>query len=145
MSVEKSKEELNALEEEVEGMNKKLATLTDEKLAQVTGGINDATMREGTAGAYGGSDDFGNKTTATGEIIDDTSMGVAIPMSWPNFRSYLGKTIMINYGGITVLARINDVGALTGRDLDLQPGVIRSFGFTSCKAWGFRPVSYCIL
>ena len=35
----KSKEELNALKEEVENVNKKLAELTDEELAIVTGGI----------------------------------------------------------------------------------------------------------
>ena len=35
----KSKEELNALKEEVETLNKKLAELTDEELEQVTGGI----------------------------------------------------------------------------------------------------------
>ena len=34
----KSKEELNALKEEVETLNKKLAELTDEELAQVSGG-----------------------------------------------------------------------------------------------------------
>ncbi len=34
----KSKEELNALKEEVETLNKKLAELTEEELAQVTGG-----------------------------------------------------------------------------------------------------------
>ena len=34
----KTKEELNALKEEVETLNKKLAELTDEELAQVFGG-----------------------------------------------------------------------------------------------------------
>ena len=34
----KTKEELNALKEEVETMNKKLAELTEEELAQVAGG-----------------------------------------------------------------------------------------------------------
>ena len=34
----KSKEELNALKEEVETLNKKLHELTDEELAQVSGG-----------------------------------------------------------------------------------------------------------
>ena len=36
----KTKEELNALKEEVETLNKKLADLTDEELAQVSGGID---------------------------------------------------------------------------------------------------------
>ena len=35
----KTKEELNALKEEVEALNKKLAELTDEELAQVSGGV----------------------------------------------------------------------------------------------------------
>ena len=35
----KSKEELNALKNEVETLNKKLAELSEEELAQVTGGI----------------------------------------------------------------------------------------------------------
>ena len=34
----KSKEELNALKEEVKNLNEKLSALTDEELAQVTGG-----------------------------------------------------------------------------------------------------------
>ena len=34
----KSKEELNALKEEVEAVNEKLAELTPEEIAQVTGG-----------------------------------------------------------------------------------------------------------
>lgn len=34
----KSKEELNALKEEVESITRKLAELTDEELEQVTGG-----------------------------------------------------------------------------------------------------------
>ncbi len=34
----KTKEELNALKEEVEALNKKLAELTEEELEQVTGG-----------------------------------------------------------------------------------------------------------
>ena len=37
----KTKEELNALKEEVEALNKKLAELTEEELEQVTGGLSD--------------------------------------------------------------------------------------------------------
>ena len=36
----KTKEELNALKEEVEAVNKKLAELTEEELEQVSGGID---------------------------------------------------------------------------------------------------------
>ena len=35
----KTKEELNALKEEVETLNKKLCELTEEELAQVSGGV----------------------------------------------------------------------------------------------------------
>ena len=37
----KTKEELNALKEEVETLNKKLAELTEEELEQVSGGVED--------------------------------------------------------------------------------------------------------
>ena len=36
----KTKEELNTLKEEVETLNRKLAELTDEELAQVSGGLD---------------------------------------------------------------------------------------------------------
>ena len=35
----KTAEELNALKEEIEALNKKLAELTEEELAQVSGGV----------------------------------------------------------------------------------------------------------
>ena len=35
----KSKEELNKIKEEVEAVNEKLAELTEEEIAQVTGGL----------------------------------------------------------------------------------------------------------
>ena len=35
----KTEEELNEIKEELEALNKKLAELTDEELAQVTGGL----------------------------------------------------------------------------------------------------------
>ena len=36
----KTKEELNALKEEIETLNKKLHELTEEELAQVSGGVD---------------------------------------------------------------------------------------------------------
>ena len=42
----KTKEELNALKNEVEALNKKLAELTDEERAQVTGGRGSPTILE---------------------------------------------------------------------------------------------------
>lgn len=106
--------------------------------------------KSGPASAYGGSTDPYTPnpgTTATGAICDDNSMGVAIPLSWPNRSSYYGHAIEIKYGGKTVVATINDCGGLSGgaRHLDLQPGVFKAFGFKSCQAWGVRTVSYRIL
>ena len=42
----KTKEELNALKEEVEALNKKLAELSEEELAQVVGGYDMPSIRE---------------------------------------------------------------------------------------------------
>ena len=43
----KTKEELNAQKEEVETLNKKLHELTDEELAQVTGGVGLPSLQTG--------------------------------------------------------------------------------------------------
>ena len=43
----KTQEELNALKEEVETLNRKLAELTEEELAQVSGGVR-LILREGS-------------------------------------------------------------------------------------------------
>lgn len=118
--------------------------LNKEEQSKVTGGSDDNSFKEGTAGAYGCSGSSGSTVTATGDIINDSSLGVAIPVSWPNYHSYFGKTVLIRYGETVVLAKINDCGFLNGRDLDLQPGVIKSFGFSSCYEWGVRSISYCI-
>ncbi|MDO5329385.1 MAG: hypothetical protein Q4E88_04760 [Coriobacteriia bacterium] len=102
----------------------------------------------GMASAYGGSSDPGSGSrTATGEIVDDFSMGVAVPMSWPNYRSLFGHSIQIRMGGTVVIAKINDCGYMGGgsRSLDLQPGVFKAFGYGSCQAWGVRQVEYKIL
>lgn len=129
------------LKEETEVQTGKPAALSDEALKEVAGGVIDGAMTDGIAGAYGAP----GTRTATGAVVDDQSMGVAIPMSWPDYRLYFGKTVMITYGGRTVLATINDVGSLTGRDLDLQPGVFRAFGVSSPVEWGLRPVIYRVL
>ncbi len=106
--------------------------------------------KTGVASAYGGSSDASTPnpgTTATGAVCNDSSMGVAIPMSWSNYRSYFGHAVEIKYGGKTVVATINDCGGLAGgaRSLDLQPGVFKAFGFSTCQDWGLRTVSYRIL
>lgn len=100
--------------------------------------------------AYGGSTDPNTPnpgTTSTGAVCDDNSMGVAVPKSLPNYRSYFGRTVEIVYGGQTVYATVNDCGSMGGgsRALDLQPGVWKAFGFSSCRAWGLRTVKYRFL
>lgn len=109
-----------------------------------------AGWKTGIASAYGGSSDPSTPnpgTTATGARCDDNSMGVAVPMSLPGYRSLFGHTVEIKYGGKTVLATINDCGGMGNgsRALDLQPGVFKSFGASTCQAWGLRTVSYRIL
>ena len=84
---------------------------------------------------------------ASGAVCDDGSMGVAVPMAWPRYWQYYGRTVEISYGGMTVLATVNDCGYMGGgsRVLDLQPGVWKAFGFSSCNDWGLRTVSYRFL
>ena len=106
--------------------------------------------REGVASAYGGHSDASvadNQRTATGAPVNEYSMGVAVPMAWPNFRSYFGHQVEIVYGGKTVIATVNDCGGMGGgsRHLDLQPGVFKAFGFEDCYAWGLRTVKYRFL
>ena len=106
--------------------------------------------KSGSASAYGGSTDPSTPNpgyTATGAICNDSSMGVAVPMSMPGYRSLLGRSVEIKYNGKTVIARINDCGYMGGgsRVLDLQPGVFKALGFSSCQAWGVRTVQYRIL
>ena len=50
----KTKEELNALKEEVEAVNEKLQELTDEEIAQVTGGIDKEFLAKKSQWIFGG-------------------------------------------------------------------------------------------
>ena len=104
----------------------------------------------GIASAYGGSTDPYTPnpgTTATGAVCDDWSMGVAVPMAWPRYWQYYGRTVEISYGGMTVLATVNDCGYMGGgsRVLDLRPGVRKGSGLSTCNDWGLRTVSYRFL
>ncbi|WP_232050948.1 coiled-coil domain-containing protein [Arabiibacter massiliensis] len=104
----------------------------------------------GIASAYGGSTDPYTPnpgTTATGAVCDDNSMGVAVPMAWPRYWQYYGRTVEISYNGMTVFATVNDCGGMGGgsRSLDLQPGVWKAFGYSSCTDWGLRTVNYRFL
>lgn len=111
---------------------------------------SDRGWQTGLASAYGGESDPTTPNpgkTANGSLCNDSSMGVAIPISTPNVRSFFGRGVEISYGGQTVYATINDCGGMAGgsRALDLQPGVFKAFGFNTCRAWGVRTVSYRIL
>lgn len=104
--------------------------------------------QSGVVSAYGStSDGTLGAHTATGAIVSESSMGVAVPMSMPNYRSYFGRSVEISYGGRTVVAVVNDCGGLGGgsRALDLQPGVWKTLGASSCFDWGVRTVSYRFL
>lgn len=104
--------------------------------------------QSGVVSAYGStSDGTLGAHTATGAIVSESSMGVAVPMSMPNYRSYFGRSVEISYGGHTVVAVVNDCGGLGGgsRALDLQPGVWKALGASSCFDWGVRTVSYRFL
>ena len=60
----KTKEELNALKEELENLNQKLAGLSDEELLEVTSG------REGTIILPDGHDNFWHSWNPADDIID---------------------------------------------------------------------------
>lgn len=103
--------------------------------------------KSGRASAYGGSSDPGTgMTTANGSKVTDWSMGVAIPLSWGR-RDLLGHQVEISYNGKSVIATINDLGGMGGgsRALDLQPGVFKALGASTCQTWGVRTVQYRIL
>lgn len=59
-------------------------------------------------------------------------------MAWPNYWQYYGHAVEISYGGRSVIATINDCGGMGGgsRSLDLQPGVFKALGYSTCQAWG---------
>ena len=71
----KTKEELNALKEEVETLNRKLAELTEEELAEVSGGVSTDCDRSGSGGDY--------VTFTTGHSIPSTSSNPAKSITVP--------------------------------------------------------------
>lgn len=108
--------------------------------------------RSGQATAYGGSTDPNtnpNNLTAAGAKVTDSSMGVAIPLAWGSaeWSRLKGHKVEIRYNGQTVYGVVNDRGGMAGgaRHLDLQPGIFKAFGFSSCQAWGVRTVEYRFL
>lgn len=104
---------------------------------------NNGTWLSGHCSAYGGATDPGTgNTTATGAAVTEDSMGVAMPLNLA--PKYYGRRVQLSYGGKKVVAVVNDCGGFgsTGRIFDLQPGIWRAFGFSSCNAWGDRVVQY---
>ncbi|MDO4436891.1 MAG: RlpA-like double-psi beta-barrel domain-containing protein [Coriobacteriaceae bacterium] len=80
----------------------------------------------GVASYYGIGDGFMGGTTASGEKVTETSMGVAM-LNVP-----FGTRVEIRYGGRSVIAYVNDRGPYAhGRVIDMQPAVARALNFVS--------------
>lgn len=87
------------------------------------------------ASMYGEGDGFMYGTTASGDTVTPTSMGVAMK-TMP-----LGTVIEISYNGKTVRAVVNDRGPYVGnRQMDLQPAVAHALGFDGVGQIGYRVV-----
>lgn len=86
----------------------------------------DAGWKTGVASYYGIGDGFMGGTTASGEIVTETSMGIAM-LNVP-----FGTRVEIRYGGRSVIAYVNDRGPYVhGRVIDMQPAVARALNFIS--------------
>ena len=87
---------------------------------------NESGWLSGKASYYGIGDGFMGGTTASGAIVTETSMGVAM-LNVP-----LGTMVEIRYNGLSVVAVVNDRGPYAhGRVIDMQPAVARALGFLS--------------
>lgn len=85
-----------------------------------------SSWKSGVASYYGIDDGFMGGTTASGAIVTESSMGVAM-LNVP-----LGTYVEISYGGRSVIAVVNDRGPYVhGRVIDMQPAVARALGFLS--------------
>ena len=88
------------------------------------------------ASMYGEGDGLMYGTTASGDTLTPTSMGVAMK-TMP-----LGTIIDITYNGRTVTAVVNDRGPYSGnRQIDMQPAVASALGFSGVGTVGYRVVS----
>lgn len=87
---------------------------------------NEGGWLSGVASHYGTGDGFMGGVTASGDIVTETSMGVAM-LNVP-----LGTYVEIRYNGRSVIAVVNDRGPYVhGRVIDMQPAVARALGFLS--------------
>ena len=73
----KNKEELTALKEEVETLNKKLAELSEEELAQVSGGLPPLVIK---------LNDIATQTPITGSYSTVTDDDILHEMKLPDFN-----------------------------------------------------------
>ncbi len=110
------------------------------------GGPSTAGWQTGGATAYNPT----GALTATGAPCTWDSMGVAVCMSMPNYRSYYGRMVEISYNGRSVVATVNDCGGFGAHPwpetmFDLQPGVWKQLGYSSAVQWGRRTISYRFL
>ena len=88
------------------------------------------------ASMYGEGDGLMYGTTASGDTLTPTSMGVAMK-TMP-----LGTIIEITYNGRTVTAVVNDRGPYSGnRQIDMQPAVASALGSSGVGTVGYRVVS----
>ena len=91
-----------------------------------SGTTSTSSWKSGVASYYGIGDGFMGGTTASGAIVTESSMGVAM-LNVP-----LGTYVEISYGGRSVIAVVNDRGPYVhGRVIDMQPAVARAIGFLS--------------
>ena len=91
-----------------------------------SGTTSTSSWKSGVASYYGIGDGFMGGTTASGAIVTESSMGVAM-LNVP-----LGTYVEISYGGRSVIAVINDRRPYVhGRVIDMQPAVARALGFLS--------------
>ena len=106
--------------------------------------VTDGGWMMGSASAYCVESNTGGDATASGEILTDDSVTVAVPLDQ---RYLLGRSVQIRYAGTTITATVTDVGGFAkyGRVLDLAGGVWKAFGFSSAEDWGVRVVQYRFL
>lgn len=87
---------------------------------------DDSGWLTGVASYYGLGDGLMGGTTASGDTVTETSMGIAM-LNVP-----LGTMVEIRYNGKSVVAVVNDRGPYAhGRVIDMQPAVARALGFIS--------------
>lgn len=117
------------------------------KAPHVAPDVDDGTWETGVASAYDveaykdGEDNTGLNVTASGIMLHENSITVAVPQS----KSYLlGSIVEICYDGKVVIATVTDTGGFEGygRALDFAPGVFKALGASTSQEWGTRTISY---